>query len=1148
MGQSANRGSARDAEASLARESELARPARGEQADSSEVSASPSRSAAGPRIYNLFPLLVGPIEAWVAHLPRIAAMGFDWVYVNSFHLPGASGSLYAVGDPYRLNPKFRGTSKAPDDDLLAEFIAAARRYSLRVMMDLSIGYLAADSALVREHPQWFRWRPDGALLNPGAPDAQDSSRWVIWQDMAALAYEDPAVRGELTEYWARYLRHYKGLGFEGFVCKSADRVPAEVWRTLIDGLRTQETESCFVADALGAPPEQVEGLAGIGFDYLFNSAKWWDFRSDWLLEQHERLRHIAPSITFAESHETDRLAAVVPEQGADLEARLKFQLLFAASFSAGWMMPIGCEYGFKRRLDPVRTDPRDWEEPQFDLTGFIAAVNTMRASHRIFDREGSLRRITPPGNVSLALLRLAGGHPLDSDAALLLLLNPDNHNAHRIDSGLLLTEPGGRFHRFIDMTPFRTPTGLEGGRPLVLEPLEMRVFYGEADRDLLPYDEAASQQLLRTLAEERIAIETVSPEINCGRHPVKRIVGDLFEVTADIFTDGHDQLAACVRYKTLAERSWHAAPMSFVDNDRWAGRFPLTRNTTYLYTIEAWRDPFASWRAEFVKKREAGRDVRLELREGLELIHRTAQRIDGPDRDRLAGLARRLEEPEEAQAEAEPEVLSQDIREMMARHGARVGLTRYTRDLSVIVDRLAARFSAWYELFPRSQGQDPKRSGTFDNVIRRLPYVQELGFDVLYFTPIHPIGRTNRKGRNNSLAAAPDDPGSPYAIGSEEGGHTAIHSELGTLDDFHRLVRAAHDHGLEIALDFAVQSSMDHPWIREHPEWFDWRPDGSIKYAENPPKKYEDIVNVNFDKGMPELWYALRDVVLFWIEQGVKIFRVDNPHTKPIAFWEWMIADIRARHPETIFLSEAFTRPKMMKKLAKVGFNQSYTYFTWRNAKQELIDYLTELCQGDSREYLRPNFFVNTPDINPLILQTGGRPAFIMRAVLAATLSSAYGIYSGYEVCEAAALPGREEYLDAEKYEIKHRNWDQPGNIRGYIARLNRIRRDNPALHDFWNLRFYNAYDGRILLYGKMTPSRDNAILVAVNLDPHSPHGCPFEVPLWEFGLPDHASLQVEDLLGGGSFWWQGKIQQLWLDPATSPAAIWRLTPPDRRL
>jgi starch synthase (maltosyl-transferring) len=546
-----------------------------------------------------------------------------------------------------------------------------------------------------------------------------------------------------------------------------------------------------------------------------------------------------------------------------------------------------------------------------------------------------------------------------------------------------------------------------------------------------------------------------------------------------------------------------------------------------------------------MKKHDAGLNVGLELTEGRALIERTHEKARGADKRALGTLVEQLTALEDDHGRLLQTMLGEDVRQLMRHAGIRTNASRYKAELEVLVDRPTAKFAAWYELFPRSQSGDPRRHGTFDDVIERLPYVQGMGFDVLYFTPIHPIGSKNRKGRNNTLTPAPDDPGSPYAIGSTDGGHDALHPELGTFDDFHRLVEAAHAHGLEIALDFAIQCAPDHPWIKEHPEWFDWRPDGTIKYAENPPKKYEDIVNVHFYRGaLPSIWYALRDIVLFWIGHGVKIFRVDNPHTKPVPFWQWMIREVLDRHPDVIFLAEAFTRPKMMKQLAKVGFTQSYSYFTWRNTKQELIEYLTELTRDEPKEYMRPNFFANTPDINPVYLQTSGRAGFRARLVLAATLSTVYGIYSGFELCEGTPIPGKEEYLDSEKYEIKAWDHDRPGNIRGYVARLNQIRRDNPALHEFINLRFYNAWNDNILYYGKMTAAKDNIVLVAVNLDPHHGQAASFEVPLWELGLPDWADVAVEDLFTGQRFTWHGKVQQVWLDPNVDPCAIWRIVPP----
>jgi starch synthase (maltosyl-transferring) len=1119
-----------------------------------KIAAAAPSADVGPRIYNLFPPLIGSVSDWVVHLPRIAAMGFDWVYINPFHYPGFSGSLYAVKDPYRLSDLARGSAVAGDDDaLLRRFTREAQRHELRVMMDLVINHSAKDSPLAQEHPEWYRRNIDGTLYSPRAADPVDPRMVTVWGDLAEFDYDSPAARASLVEYWSHYVRHYAGLGFHGFRCDAAYQVPAEAWRPLIAAGRQAVPGLTFFAETLGCTPDQVSALAAAGFDYIFNSAKWWDFRAGWLLEQYGRFRHLAPSIAFPESHDTTRLAAEVGAEGQDrIEARLKFQLLFSACFSTGVMMPVGFEHGFRRKLDVVRTRPTDWEETGLDLSAFVTAVNRMKAAVPALNTEGPQRRITAPGNPVVGLLRLSGGHPIAAGGCVITLMNPDTVQTHTIEVGPLIAETGGTFRSFTDVTPLATPIAFEPGASIALEPLEIRVFrsdraapaVGREVRTTAKAADADSQRALEELARNRVAIERVYPEIDGGRFPVKRVVGEVLEVWADIFADGHDKLQARVKYRTRDAIQWHEAPMAFFDNDRWIGRFPLMENTDYLYTIEAWRDLFGSWCADTVKKRDAGRDPRLELEEGRVLIEKAAARAEGRDREFLVSTLAHASSLHDRPDELAALFLAEELHETVVRCAERTHLSRYPIELRVIVDRQAALFSAWYELFPRSQSGTPARSGTFDDVIARLPYVRDMGFDVLYFPPIHPIGRTNRKGRNNSLVAGPDDPGSPYAIGSELGGHTAIHPELGTLEDCRRLVEAAHDHELEIALDFAIQCSPDHPWIKEHPEWFDWRPDGSIKFAENPPKKYEDIVNLHFYReAFPAVWYALRDVVLFWIEQGVKIFRVDNPHTKPLPFWEWMIGEVRAHHPEVIFLSEAFTRPKMMKRLAKLGFSQSYTYFTWRNTKQELTSYLTELTQEEPKEYFRPNFFTNTPDINPFMLQPGGRAAFVARATLAATLSSSYGIYSGFELCEATPVPGKEEYLDSEKYEIKVWDWNRPGNIRVHVKRLNEIRRENPALHDFRNLRFYNAFNDQILLYGKMTPSKDNAILIAVNLDPHNAQGADFEVPLWEFGLSDAASIGVEDLLSGAAFQWHGKIQRIHLDPQTNPCAIWRLTP-----
>jgi starch synthase (maltosyl-transferring) len=615
-------------------------------------------------------------------------------------------------------------------------------------------------------------------------------------------------------------------------------------------------------------------------------------------------------------------------------------------------------------------------------------------------------------------------------------------------------------------------------------------------------------------------------------------------------------------WRSADETAWHETRMHALGNDRWSATLPLTRIGRYLFTVEAWRDVFATYRDELEKKTTAGLNVGVELEEGRLLVEAAAAYADEKGIARAAVTlksaaqalrAARCGEQDGEQGEHDGEriatLLSEPVAEAMALADARPFAVRCEPALRIDAERSAARFSSWYELFPRSQSGNPARHGTFDDVIRRLPEIQAMGFDTLYFTPIHPIGRKHRKGRNNSLTPGPNDPGSPYAIGSEEGGHDAIHPQLGTLDDFRRLRDEAARHGLELALDFAIQCSPDHPWLKQHPEWFAWRPDGSIRYAENPPKKYQDIVNVDFyAKGaIPSLWKALHDVVLFWVEQGVRVFRVDNPHTKPLPFWEWMIADIRGRYPDTIFLSEAFTRPKMMYRLAKVGYSQSYTYFTWRHTKEEFIQYMTELTTTNVREYFRPHFFVNTPDINPYFLQRSGRPGFLIRAALATTLSGLWGMYSGFELCEAAPVPGKEEYLDSEKYEIRAWDWHRPGNIVREISALNRIRSENPALQSHLGIRFLNASNDNILYFIKSTEPAlgrrcgDNVVLVAINLDPNAYHDAAIELPLWEFGLPDDGALDVDDLVNGQRLTWRGKFQHIGLDPFVYPYAIWRV-------
>ena len=635
-------------------------------------------------------------------------------------------------------------------------------------------------------------------------------------------------------------------------------------------------------------------------------------------------------------------------------------------------------------------------------------------------------------------------------------------------------------------------------------------------------------------ASPRLVVEALSPSVEGGDYPVRRVVGEEVTVEATVFTDGHEQLAVELLWRPCDATEWQRVPMTALPTDVWTARFTPTRLGRHEYAVEGWLDVFGGFRRDYRKKLEAGVAQQVDRQEGRNLVEAAAARQPG-----LRDWVTRIDAAGEGASDL---LLSDDLAAAMAKADARPFALRSPRQL-VDAERIAARFSSWYELFPRSITTDPARHGTFDDVIGRLPQIRDMGFDTLYFPPIHPIGRTNRKGPNNSLTAGEGDPGSPYAIGATEGGHDAVHPELGGFEAFARLVEAARTHGLDIALDFAIQASPDHPWLTEHPGWFAWRPDGSMKYAENPPKKYQDIVNVDFygPDAVPGLWAALRDVVLLWVEHGVKTFRVDNPHTKPLPFWEWMIADVRARHPDVIFLAEAFTRPTMMYRLAKVGFSQSYTYFTWRDTKAELESYITELTTEAPKEFYRPHFFVNTPDINPVYLQTSGRPGFRIRAVLAATLSGLFGVYSGFELCEADPIPGKEEYNDSEKYIVKPRDWNAPGNIILDIAMLNRLRRRYPALQTHLNTRFFVAGNDNIIWYGKPDPDGQGIICVMVNLDPHQGQECTFQVPLWELGLDDNGSVAVEDLAEGYRFRWYGRDQFIRIEP-DQPFRIWRLT------
>lgn len=641
----------------------------------------------------------------------------------------------------------------------------------------------------------------------------------------------------------------------------------------------------------------------------------------------------------------------------------------------------------------------------------------------------------------------------------------------------------------------------------------------------------------------RVVIENVKPEVDGGRFPIKRTVGESITVEADVFADGHDELGCVLLYRMEGDSFWNEAPMTPLVNDLWRGEFSVASMGVYQYTLQGWIDHFESWRRGFLKKVEAGQETAVELKIGAKLIEETAGRAAGEDarllREEAGFLLGASPIAEKVQALKDDKFIR-----LAARYPDRRLAAAYHRLLSVVVDRERGRFSAWYEMFPRSCAAEPGRHGTFRDCEARIPYVAAMGFDVLYLPPIHPVGSSFRKGKNNAVKAEPGDPGSPWGIGAAEGGHKAIHPELGTLDDFQRLLAKAREYSIEVALDIAFQCSPDHPYVKQHPEWFRHRPDGTVQYAENPPKKYQDIYPINFETDKwRELWDELKSIFLYWIGQGVKIFRVDNPHTKPFGFWEWLIAGVKKKHPETLFLAEAFTRPKPMYRLAKLGFTQSYTYFTWRNGKEELIEYFTELTKTKVSEFYRPNLWPNTPDILNEFLQHGGRPAFMIRLVLAATLGASYGIYGPpFEHCvNVPRERGSEEYLDSEKYEIKHWDLDPPEGLKHFIARVNRIRAENPALRSDRLLEFHPVDNGQMLCYSKRDKDARNIIFVVVNLNPYQTQIGWVDVPADLLKLDPNQSFQVHDLLTDARYEWHVGRNYVELNPHVFPAHIFRI-------
>lgn len=891
-----------------------------------------------------------------------------------------------------------------------------------------------------------------------------------------------------ADWWAKLLAELVTAGAQGFRLLGLADLPPNALRLILDRVRAS-TACAFWGWTPGLNWSRHHELADAGLSAVFASTCWWDGKAAWFVEEHESLRRAAPVVG---------VAAIPFESDAGTTAGTASRALTLAAVTADGLF----------------------------VSHATGDADTLREAAALTDRmvckgAGSgLRSITTPTEVVTVLLRTDG----DRRKAIVLNTDPFRTRPLPFDGGVLPPMAGAA----LSLTNVKSRA--------VLEPGEIRVLDVTPTEPVRSSKKSGKREAVAAAALSPVVIERVSPSVNGGAFAAKHVVGRPLVIEADIFADGHDLLSAEVLWWSADEDERRSAKLTHIANDRWRATLTPDRIGRHYFSIEAWRDEYGSLAHGLEVKHRAGIDVTVELTEAAIYL----KELDG-DAEVAALLTK---SKGVSPADAVGHLTSSAARATVMKAAER----RFRTDegpFPLDVERPQAEFASWYELFPRSLTDDAKRHGTFDDVIKALPRVRGMGFDVLYFPPIHPIGKANRKGRNNTLTPGPDDVGSPYAIGGEGGGHDAIHCQLGTPEDFRRLVAAAREQGLEIALDFAIQCSLDHPWLREHPGWFKRRPDGTIKYAENPPKKYEDIVNVDFyaKDAVPALWLALRDVVLHWVEEGVRIFRVDNPHTKPLPFWHWMIGDIRGRHPDVMFLSEAFTRPKMMYRLAKVGFSQSYTYFTWRNGKQEIMDYLRELSTTGVANYFRPHFFVNTPDINPVFLQGSGRAGFLIRAALAATLSGLWGVYSGFELCEAAALPGKEEYLDSEKYEIRPRDFAAPGNIVAEITMLNRLRRSHPALQSHLGITFYNAGNDHILVYGKRVPGAEDMVLVAVSLDPHHPQEAGFEIPLWEWKLPDDGTIEVEDLVRGDRFAWHGKNQHLRLDPAALPFAIWRLSP-----
>ncbi len=1034
----------------------------------------------------------GSLRAW---FERSAGLGFDGVLVPSPFLTERG----LLADTSRADISFGGGSITEG---LATIAAARQGLRLAIVADLPVDGLAANSPLHQAHRDIVADPDASGLLDP---------RRELDLARAPLAAGRQAAEG-LASLIAYLVATLRTGGIDGVRLRRLSHIGGEVLSTIAHAVRASVPDMVLIADTAGMSWAELDRIDAGLFDYVVASSAWWNWSDDWFFPELDHLRRVAsvliPALSLSRPGEGEPKACFTRDLG------------LAASLGAGWILPA-------KALPDEAADA---------LIRSTNASYDSQTAASVASGQG-LTHLNGIHSGILATLRTPPVDPRRAGEAFIALLNRSATAAASIDPASILPAVGGLFSRFDALLPSNA-VALVPGTAVTLAPGEFRLYRATALPARTRRPLVAAE--VRRVAESspRLALENPIPAVDGGLFPVKRRAGEIVTVGIDIIADGHDKLGAALRWR-LADGTtdWSETRLLPLGNDRWQASFPLEIVGLHEYQVVAWRDAFATYRDELAKKHNAGVPTELEIREGIELVGNTL-----PDRDEAAS---RLHDALRSAVDDDARraiLLSPELDRAMTEADPRPHLVA-TAPIPVDAERTGAAFAAWYEVFPRSLSDDVRRHGTFRDVERHLPRIRDMGFDVLYFPPIHPIGTTNRKGPNNTLTPKPGDPGSPYAIGSADGGHDALHPELGSFEDFARLREAAARHGLELAIDFAIQCSPDHPWLATHKDWFTWRPDGTIRYAENPPKKYQDIVNVDFyaSGSVPDLWVELANVVLFWCEQGIRLFRVDNPHTKAFPFWQWMIGEVRQRYPDAVFLAEAFTRPKIMARLAKVGFSQSYTYFTWRNEKAEIRAYLEELADAPLRDYFRPHFFVNTPDINPFFLQSSGRAGFLIRAALAATLSGLWGVYNGFELCESAPLAeGKEEYLDSEKFQLRAWDWQRSGNIVREITALNAIRRANPALQSHLGITFLEAASDAVLWYEKSTPDRSNVLLIGVSLDPRQAHDTDVELPLWRSGLPDHGALALEDLLSDRRFTLSGKRQSIRLTP-DNPYLIWRL-------